>query len=95
MKRKCLKCGTWNENNDYCISCNALISPELIRKIEEEKRIDAFNNRQKSGLDKAIERLKESNNIFAIILHFILKSVWTLLMLIVSFIVWLIAATPG
>ena len=69
MNRKCLKCHTWNESNDYCVNCGNVISPELIRIIEKEKRDLKIQNLPKSSLDLWVDRLKMSKNPLAIVLY--------------------------
>lgn len=58
IERKCLKCGTWNKDEDYCQSCNEPLSPRAIDKAESEKRKQILANTKPSKLDLWMKRAK-------------------------------------
>ncbi len=92
---KCIKCGTFNKNREYCINCGAPLS-------HKKRRLIAFKKAEKER--KAREAIEEKNNpsffdkyrnhkyavirIPVIIFH----SIWLGFMAIGTFIAWLFTA---
>jgi len=95
MERKCTNCGTWNQQNDFCVQCDTPISPKEVQKIQVDNRAKIINKRPKSKLDLFIEKVKNSTNPFVIILYKTVSFVWFIYMAILSFFLWFIALGPG
>ena len=51
IERKCLKCGTWNKDEDYCVSCQAPISPKAIDKADSEIKKQKLASEKPSKMD--------------------------------------------
>jgi len=95
MERKCTNCGTWNQQNDFCVQCNAPISPKEIQKVNVAKRETIINNKPKSKLDLFIVKVKNSTNPFVIVAYKTVSFLWFIYMAILSFFLWFIALGPG
>jgi len=95
MERKCKKCGAWNSQNDFCKECLAPISPKELEKIAVKKRKAIKDKAPKSKLDTFVEKVKNSNNPFVIILYKTVSFLWFIYMAILSFFLWFIAVGPG
>jgi len=93
---KCINCGTFNQNLDYCSNCGQLINPELLRKksIQERKKSiqEQFSKSKIEIQNTLFYQLK--NHRFWIVRVFatIVYSVWVIVMAIGSFLAWLAAA---
>lgn len=94
VERKCPNCHTWNNDDDYCVSCGTLLSPTLIEKKREEQR-ENERYRPPTAFDKFIERWKNSRFWFLRILYQILYSIGVIFITIASFFAWLTAAPNG
>lgn len=96
VSRKCLNCGTWNEGESItCLVCDHIIDPETIRVNEHEQRRINRENKPPGWLDSVVNKLNRSENIFVKALVLTLRAAWFVYWVILSFIIWLVAATPG
>lgn len=95
VSRKCVKCGTWNGSEDFCKSCGNALSPQEVQKEEEKKRKKLWVKDEPSAFDLFLERIKTSRNPFVMAFYYICFALWSVYMAILSFILFLIAATPG
>jgi hypothetical protein len=96
VSRKCQHCSTWNTgDSSHCINCQQLIDPIAIRQQEDEVRRIQRENTPPGWLDKVINKLKASRNPFVQVLVMMLRAAWFVYWVILSFIIWLVAATPG
>lgn len=78
-----------------CHACGALLDPhERIRS--EARDRDAVRMKAPRGrLDNFVERFKASRNPFLKALYLLLSALWFVYWVVLSFILWLIAAGPG
>lgn len=96
VQRKCRACGAWNDGSeDRCVNCGALINPTLVREQEHETREKKRLEVPKTPLDRVIDKLGQSRNPFIMALNAVLKAIWFVYWVILSFILWVIAAGPG
>ncbi len=95
VERKCLQCGTWNKDNDYCSKCEAPISPILIETIREEKREEIRKNTPPSKVDKFIDGWKNSRFWLLRILYKVLYTIGVIFFSIAGFFAWLAASPNG
>lgn len=95
VKRKCTACGTWNEDQDYCIECGQLISPLLIEEIRETQREERRNSIPPTKLDLFIERWKHSKYFVLRVLFQILYAISFAFIAIASFFAYLAASPNG
>lgn len=92
-ERKCPKCKTWNKDEDYCLQCNTLLSPQIIeqeREIEREKR----RYRAPNAFDRFILRWKNSKYLLLRVLYKVLHTIGVIFFAVASFFAW-IAASPN
>ncbi len=93
VSRKCPACNTWNGEEAHCSNCGEVIDPWLIR---EEKDKDSHHaNRPPSLLDQMFDGMKYSKWILVRGLFWIGYSIWFVFFSILSFILAIIAWTPG
>ena len=90
---KCLNCGIFNTNKEYCENCGELISykkkQELrVEKAKQEELAEAIKDVENLNLP---QRLKKHSNFFVRIIGWILYSVWLVVSLIGAFLAWAIA----
>ncbi|MFM1932337.1 MAG: hypothetical protein RL226_1640 [Bacteroidota bacterium] len=95
VSRKCLECGHWNDGgSSHCTQCSKLIDPvQLQQNRLEEKRLR--EQTPPSWLDQLIDRTKQSKNPFVIAAVALLRAAWFVYWVVITFIIWLVAATPG
>lgn len=96
VQRKCKACGTWNTGEvTHCVGCGVLIDPTMVREEEAEARQKKRMSAPRGRLDKFIELFKESRNPFMKFIFLVASAIWFVYSVILSFILWLIAAGPG
>ncbi len=96
VQRKCPSCGTWNiANETHCSNCNELIDPMMKLEQEAESRERKRLEVPRGRLDLFIERFKSSKNPFVKLIYLVASALWFVYWVILSFILWLIAAGPG
>lgn len=96
MERKCIKCGHWNDTiNDFCAKCSTPISPNELRKIDEQKREKQESEKPKSRIDLIVARVKNSKNPFVQMFYWVCYSLWMVHMAVITFFLWFIALGPG
>jgi ribosomal protein L37E len=89
---KCIKCGTFNTNKEYCKNCGTILSYQKRReeqlKVETSKKLEKI----KKSPPSFIERLKEHNNLFYKAFGWLLYSGFLVVTAIGAFIAWLVFA---
>lgn len=95
VERKCLNCGTWNTDNDYCTNCNNAVSPIIIEEKREAKREEIRNNRVPSKLDLFIDKWQNSRFWILRVLYKILYTIGVIFFSIAGFFAWLSASPNG
>jgi len=95
IERKCLKCGTWNEEEKFCKSCGAAIAPDAIIKEEEEAKQIEKASKPKDKLDILFERAKGSKYLFVRVMFYSAYSVGIVVSAIGSFLAYLIVWTAA
>jgi hypothetical protein len=96
IQRKCQQCATWNINNEsHCKSCGWALEPEIRIKEEAQARARVRSSAPRGKLDNFIERFKNSRNPFLRVFYLVLSALWFVYWVILSFILWVIAASPG
>jgi methionyl-tRNA synthetase len=93
VERKCLNCGTWNKDNDYCISCGEAVSPIIIENTREEAR-EKKRFRPPNKFDLFIVKWKNSKYWILRVIYKILYTIAFIFFAIASFFAW-IAASPN
>ena len=90
---KCLNCGTFNTNKDYCVSCNRLISDQKKRAARATLIHDKELQEIKEELEKesTVKRLKRHPFFLVKMLGWCLQSIWFVLNIIGGLIAWFIA----
>ena len=95
VERKCLKCQTWNKDNDFCINCGAPISPVSIEKKREQEREKLKKPIVPSKFTKFLEIWKNSRFLPLRWLYYIFYSIAFVFFSIASFFVYLSVAGNG
>ena len=94
-EQKCVKCKTWNRNKSRCINCNA---PLIAEEVNKDFRIkidaeDALKPATKAEL--LFGKMKASPNFLVRGLYYIGFSISTVYFVLVSMILYMVAAMPG
>lgn len=91
---RCLECGHFNINKDYCENCGAMVNPELKRQKEHQNRIKVQKEndlkRELKNSQSFFERNRRHHNFFIRIFFQFLYSIWVIVMVIGSFIAWVL-----
>ena len=95
VERKCLKCGTWNKDNEYCTNCEAAVSPIVIEEIREQEREERRKNVPPSKLDIFLDNWKNSRFIVLKGLYYVLYTIAFIFFSIAGFFAWLAASPNG
>ncbi len=94
-ERKCPSCSTWNKDEDYCINCGTLISPQIIEEKREEEREKRRNSVPPTKFDLFLKRWENSNYLVLRILYKIVYGITVTFIAIASFFAWLAASPNG
>lgn len=95
MERKCNSCGHWNQTQENCEKCGALISPEKIRNEEAQSEMQKWVERERSRMEIVLEKMKKSRYSFVRTAYVFLRIFWMVYMAIITFFLWFIALGPG
>lgn len=95
VQRKCPSCGKWNYDEDYCVSCEAVLSPKLIEKEKEKKRQERRDQEKPSQLDVVIDKWKNSKCWILRVSYQVLYTVGMLFFSIAAFFAWLVTGAYG
>ena len=95
VQRKCDKCGKWNNAADYCLACGNPISPKVLAEIKQKQEQEIAKEQNLDKFDEFMLGMKKSPNILLRGVYYTLHAVWTIFFIILTFCLWLIAATPG
>lgn len=92
IERKCLKCNTWNKDEDFCVNCGEPLSPKEIEKAEAIARKEkAAKEYKPDKLDIIQEKAKNSKYLLVRVAYKIGYSIGLVVMAIGSFFAWLVA----
>lgn len=92
---KCLNCGLYNKNVDYCIQCNTLLSSKKRRELafaNDEKERSERERVQKEVSPSFYENYKDHPYFVVRVFVTVAHSIWTAFMALGMFIAWLISA---
>lgn len=92
-QKKCPECGEWSiweqSHEDLCEHCGALLSPEAFKR--QEKRAEY----QEASKKKWIFYIEEDDGALMRFFKKTGNTIYLIYMAILTFIMWLIAVTPG
>ncbi|MFT4679403.1 MAG: hypothetical protein ACI9RU_001352 [Litorivivens sp.] len=95
-QRKCSKCAAWNTDGEqYCHSCGAPLTADLIIKAGHEERRIQRQLRPSTKFENFVKKVKTSPNPLVRGTYFLVYGVWIVYIGILSFFLWLIAWMPG
>ncbi|MGJ8661621.1 MAG: hypothetical protein ACSHXL_06260 [Bacteroidota bacterium] len=95
IERKCPNCHSWNGENDNCINCGYLLSPELIEIKREEIREEIRQTKPLPPMDIFLEKWKNSRFWLLRILYKIIRTIAFIFLGIASFFAYLAASPNG
>lgn len=95
VSRKCPKCNTWNDDNDYCSNCGHLLNYAMQLQKEEQERTEARKQRIPDPLEQFFQRWKASRNVLIRAAYYVVYSVWFLLFAFFSLLMSIILLGPG
>lgn len=95
IERKCLACGTWNNDEKFCKNCGNPIAPEEIERIEQKKKEIEEANKPKDKFDLFAERLKTHRLLVVRIIYKIGYSIGMVFAAIGAFFAWMVAMANG
>ncbi len=94
-ERKCPSCGNWNTDQDYCSTCNTILSPEIIEEKREEKREHRRLTTPPSSADIFLAKWKNHRFWVLRILYKIVYTVFVIFVGIASLFAYLAASPNG
>jgi ribosomal protein L37E len=92
---KCLNCGVYNTNEDYCTNCNTPLSYKKRRELDyaqQEKKRRERERIQKEKSPSIYEKYKDHHSLIVRVFVKIVHSIWMGFIAIGMFIAWLITA---
>ncbi|MFT4778670.1 MAG: putative membrane protein YvbJ [Flavobacteriales bacterium] len=96
IQRKCSSCKTWNiEGELKCKECGATLDVQQKLKEEYAERDRKRIQLPQTQFDLFVDRISKSRNPFIKVAYLTVKTVWFIYWVILSIVLWLIAATPG
>jgi len=95
LKRKCKHCSHWNIGNvDHCSNCDFPISAEKIIEKHERQLTQQFEIKR-TVFDDFLDRMKQHRFFLVRAIFHILYATWSVVMFIISAILFLVAWTPS
>ncbi|MEO9533096.1 MAG: hypothetical protein ABJG68_09175 [Crocinitomicaceae bacterium] len=91
IERKCLKCGVWNKDEDYCNSCQEPLSPRALDKVKEEKKAEEERNRVPSKSEVLMLKAKNSKYLLVRWMYYVLYSIFMVIGAIGAMMAWMAA----
>jgi len=95
IERKCLECGTWNHDENFCTNCGIPISPKEIVKAETLKKKLIEEQKPKDAFDRFTEKLENHRYLFVRIIYKIGYSITVVFGAIGAFFAWMVAMANG
>ncbi len=95
IERKCLSCGTWNQNEDFCKQCGNPISPLEINRADAFRKKLIEEQKPKDAFDRFAEKLKNHRYLTIRIFYKIGYSITVLFGAIGAFFAWIVAMANG
>ncbi len=95
VERKCLSCGTWNKDEDFCTNCGTAISQKQIDKETAEKRRIEEANRPKDKFQLFMENLKNHRFLLFRFFYKVLYTIGVIFAIIGGFFAWIVAMANG
>jgi len=94
-QRKCPKCGHWNQDEHQCTECGYALTARLLHDEYIEKLEKEDSEKAPSKIEIWLNQLKQHDNVLVRMFYYVLFSIWSIYMFIVSVFVFIIATTPG
>lgn len=95
VQRRCAQCGTWNKDQENCVSCGHLLDPVIIEKKREEAREERRRNTPPTALDRFVVKWKNHPFFPIKALYYIVYTIGFIFFAIASFFAWLAASPNG
>jgi len=95
LSRKCSNCRRWNTDHDYCVHCGAFLNHDS--EIREKELVQIKRNLELNTdrMDKLIERLRQSDTFVGRLAYYVVRSMWYVAVIFLTFIYALIALIAG
>ncbi|MCH2233862.1 MAG: hypothetical protein MK078_06370 [Crocinitomicaceae bacterium] len=94
VERKCLSCGTWNNDERFCKNCGAPLHPEEVQAADFKQREKEERELEEAGkdkLDRLLEKAKSSKYWVVRAGYRVMYSVSMVLVALGGFFAWLVA----
>lgn len=93
--KKCPECHQWSDwqvnIEDNCVHCGKPLSPSELKDREELKELE----QQNKSFSINVVSIKEDDNILVVIAKRIIQAIQLSIMVIVSFILWIVTVVVG
>jgi methionyl-tRNA synthetase len=91
IQRKCRNCGTWNDEEDYCKSCQSSLSPLALEKEKDALRKQEEETRTPSNFELWLGRIENHKFFLVRLFYKILRSIGIIFTFFGVFFAWLAA----
>jgi uncharacterized membrane protein YvbJ len=91
IERKCLKCGVWNNDEDYCKSCAEPLSPKALDKVREDRIAEEERNKVPSKTEVFLLKVKKSRFLLVRWTYYFFYSIFMFLGAIGAMFAWMAA----
>ena len=94
VERKCLECGTWNNDERFCKNCGKALHPEEVQAEDFRKRdreAKELEEARKDKLDRLLDRAKNSDKWIVRAAFYTVYSTWVIIFAVGGFFTYLIA----
>lgn len=91
VERKCLNCGTWNNDEKYCKQCGEAVHPEEIVLVEAKAKRLAEENKPKDKFEIFAEKCKNHKYGIVRAAYQLVYGIGVVLGAIGGFLAWLVA----
>ncbi|MBD3635861.1 MAG: hypothetical protein HUJ25_00855 [Crocinitomicaceae bacterium] len=91
IERKCLNCGTWNKDEDYCVECKKPLSPKALDKEKEIQLRQEQKEAKPSKMEVYLNRARSSRYLLVRWGYYALYSLFVFVGLMGAVVAWMAA----
>lgn len=95
VSRKCPQCQEWNTDHNVCVQCGTTLNTDELRKEREAAQLKKHHELNTDRIDAWIAKLSESKNMGGRLMYFMVRSVWFVVFMMLTFIYAVIAFIAG
>lgn len=95
VERKCSNCNQWNKDEDYCVACGTVLSPQIIEEEREKEREKRRANVKITKVEEFFAKWKNNRFLPLKLLYYVIYSIWAIIMGVAFFFAYITVGVNG